>query len=396
MRRRRAGLAAAAAVALALVATGHRAWALGLLGAFIVWLALRTHRRQAAFFGGGQFPERGLLLEHDVAGLEAIPGRAWALLTHPGQVVSLLELPALKLRYQRGFARAPLAALADGEGRLLWASEDRLHRSSPLGEDESELGFEAPLLRQSYRLHLNEGGSLAALSTPWLLQAFQPDLSSLRGRIRWEDAGHYFKYAALAPDGASLCLAGAVLLEQDEGGGGATEAHWGLWRWEDGAWVRAWARAAESYANTQLRGVSYSAGGTQLLVELHQQGYAFQVMDLAGGLRWGGNGERPVMNQAGSRLAYESEAGLHLCDGDGVELWRWPHQERIRAKQVALDGSVLLLEGLHLRRLDSRGVERWHRVWRQDPQQLALAQAPWLVAASGRRVAALRAPGWRP
>ena len=154
--------------------------------------------------------------------------------------------------------------------------------------------------------------------------------------------------------------------------------------------------AAESYANTQLRGVSYAAGGRRLLVELHQQGYAFQLLDLGGALRWGRAGERPVMNRSGTRLAYESEAGLHLCDGEGVELWRWPHQERIRAKQVGEDGSVLLLEGLHLRRLDGRGVERWHRAWRQDPLHLALAQEPWLAAASGTRVAALRLPGWRP
>ncbi|HXB97046.1 MAG TPA: hypothetical protein VNZ54_03280 [bacterium] len=393
MRLRLGLLAAGSALALGLAVSGHGRWALALAAGFLVWLARRTRRRLNAHFSGGTVRERGRLLEEEVSGLEAVPGRPWALLTHPGQRVSLLELPSLRTRYHRGFSRPPLAALADSEGRLLWASEDRLHRSSAAGRDETDLAFDAPLLRQSYRLHLNQDQSLAALSTPWLLQAFHPDLSGLRGRVRWEDAGHYFKYAALAPGGASLCLAGALLLDGDEGGGGATEARWGLWRWKDDSWVREWAGAAQSYASTQLRGVSFVAQGRLLLVELHQQGYAFQLLDPSGALRWGRAGEHPVLSREGKRVAFESEAGLHLCDGDGLELWRWPHQERIRAKRVAEDGSVLVLEGLHLRLLDARGQERWHRVWRQDPQWLALAEAPWLAAAAGKRVAALRLPG---
>jgi hypothetical protein len=395
-RRRRWALAAGAVLALGLALAGEARVAEGLIAAFLLWLAWRTRRRQRAHFSGGHADERGLVLDEEISALEAVAGKPWALLTHPGQKVSLLELPSLRIRFSRGFAAPPLAAIADGEGRLLWASEDRLHRSSTAGPDEAELAFEAPLLRQSYRMHLNPDQSLAALSTPWMLQAFRPDLSALEGRVRWEDAGHYFKYAALAPGGGALCLAGARLLDEGEGGGGATEAHWGLWRKEGGAWTRSWAQAAESYASTQLRGVSFVAEGRLVLVELHRQGYAFQLAGLDGGVRLERNGEHPVLSPDGRRLAYESEAGLHLCDGDGVERWRWPHQERIRAKRVAGDGSVMVLEGLHLRWLDPLGKERWHRVWREDPQLLALAEPPWLAVAAGRRVAALRLPGGRP
>jgi hypothetical protein len=396
MRARRWILATGLALGLGLCAAGRWRWSAGLAGGFLLWLAWRTHRRLRAPFSGGAADEHGRSLEVGVNAMVMVPGRPWVLLTHPGQQVSLMELPSRRLRYRRGFSQSALAAVADGEGRLLWASEDRLHRASAAGQDEAELPFEAPLLRQGYRLQMSEDESLAALCTPWMLQAFKPDLSSLEGRVRWEDAGHYFKYSALAPDGSSLCLAGARLLEEDEGGGGATQARWGLWKRENHTWVRAWARAAESYANTQLRGVSYVAQGRLLLVELHQHGYEFQLLDELGTLRLKRAGEHPVMSRSGGRLAFESEAGLHVCDGEGAELWHWSHQERIRAKQVADDGSVLVMEGLNLRLLDGQGRERWHRVWRQDPQLLALAQPPWLAAAAGTWIAAIRVPGWRP
>jgi hypothetical protein len=383
------GMVAAAPL---LWAGGRGGWALGAgLGAFL-WLALETRRRQQAHFGGGGLAERHARLAWPALGVQAVPGCELLLLHHAGHRVSLFDLASFQLRWERGFSEAPLAAMALPDGRLLWAGESSLHLSDAQGRDQARLGFQAPLLRQAYRLSLSQDGRRVLLSTPWLALVAQADLSGWEGSVRWEDAGHYLKQACLAPDGGGLLLGGALLLEEADSGGGAMQGRWDLWRpGEGGGWVKAWGQAAESYANTHLRALRW-AGPDLLLLELQSQGYEFRLLGADGSERWRRRGEHPVLSPGQGLLAFETDSGLHVGGLDGAERWRWAHQERLRAVRLHDDASVTLLEGMHLRGFDAQGRSRWSHRWKRDPQHVALL-AEGALALEGERLSLLRLPG---
>ncbi len=265
------------------------------------------------------------------------------------------------------------------------------------------MAFEAPLLRQSYHLHLNDDRSLGALSTPWLLQAFQPDLSALRGRVRWEDAGHYFKYAALAPGGSSL-------LPGREPPAGPGRRRWRRHRGALGAVALARRRQGPGLGHrgravlqhpAARPGLRCRGGRSLLMVELHQQGYSFQAAGSESGGPCAGDraGERPAMSQDGTGgWPLRATLACTFAAPTGLELWRWPHQERIRAKQVAgptdpcwcwraCTCAVLMRKGV------SAGTGSGARI----PGWLGGGRG---ALAGGRfrptRLAALKVPGWRP
>ena len=393
-RRGKAGfLVLSAAGCLGLLLAG-RVWLAASLGlALVLWLLQETRRRQAAYFGGGDLEERSAWLEPPALGLQALSGCNLLMLHHAGGQLSLFDLERMRTLWRRGFDEAPLAALALSDGRLLWAGETCLHLSDAQGVDRVRLAFDAPLLRQAYRLSLSADGSRVLLCCPWLALVAEAGLGAWRGSVRWEDAGHYLKYGALAPDGGGLLLGGALLLDEEQSGGAALEARWDLWRPAvnpNGPWVKVWGQSAESYSNTHLRALSWSAADL-LAVELVSQGGEFRLLGAEGGERRRRRGEHPVASPDRSLWAFQTEAGLHVEDLAGVQRWRWAHQERLRGLRLADDGSAVVLEGMHLRGLDSQGRLRWTRRWRRDPLQVALLPQ-WVVALDGQRLARLRLP----
>jgi hypothetical protein len=397
MRPRVKGLLLLAWVGLALgAAASGRGVAAAALGAgALVWLAWEARRRQHGYFAGGAVSERHFQLASPALAVDAVPGSDLLLLSHPGARVSLFDLRAGRPRWERGFSEPVLAAVALADGRLLWAGEDRLHLSDGQGVDQASLAFQAPLLRQSYRLSLSADGRRALLSTPWLALVAHADLSGWLGSVRWEDAGHYLKLAALAPDGSSLLMGGALLLDEAASGGGATQGRWGLWQAAAGAgWPRAWGQSAESYANTHLRGLRW-LGPDRVLVELEAQGREFRVLGKDGSLQWSHRGEQAVASPGLGLLAFEQDATLQVVGIDGAERWRWAHQEQLRSLRLSDDGSALALEGMHLRAFDASGRLHWTRRWRRDPSMASLLPQG-AVAVDGARLSLLRLPGAGP
>lgn len=380
------------------LALGHRGLALADAVLLLVWLGYETHLRQRfSFVALGRLPQRLLVFGSELHAVLATPQSPLALVVEHGPILTLVDLAQGSRLWSRSFqAKAPLAVLPLPDGRLVWASEQHLHFTDAQGLDEAELGFEAPLYRQSYRLLLSADGRSAALHTPWFIQAFDPLQRRLGGRIRYEDAGHYFKYAAFSPDGRGLLLAGALLLSEEESGGGDLEARWDWWTLgTDGAWQKAWGKAYESYNNTHLRGVAVSADGRVLQAEVFQSGYEFKLYGLDGQPLWERpGGERPVLSANASHLAWENAYdGLVLSRvADKQKLWSHKPADKIRLKAVADDGHCLVLEGRHLRLFDAAGKQRWDAWLKVDPEELSLGPQGRLVVISGVHAGILQLP----
>lgn len=381
-----------------LAALGLRAWgwALGAGLALFAWLAWETRERlRFSFVARRACPELDLGLESELQALAVSAQAPWALvvLDGPGQRVSLLDLDAPGPRWTRAFEGRALALAARPDGKVLWASEDRLHLCGLDGQDGPSLAFEPPLFRQSYRILLSADGRRACLHTPWFIQSFDPDLRGLGPRLRYEDAGHYMKYAVLSHDGGRLYTAGALLLEPEEGGAGM-EARWDAWDLQAQAWNNAWKRSYESYNNSHLRGLGLSADGSLLCAEVWQEGYEMRLHRPDGSELWKRAGERPVPSPDGGLLLWESRFdGLVLTrPGDGGAVFKRPVQARVRFKAVAQDGTCLVLEGRHLRLLGPDGNQRWGAWFKADPQHLGLGPGGRLVVAGHGRAAVLRLP----
>jgi hypothetical protein len=276
----------------------------------------------------------------------------------------------------------------------LLAYDDRLSLCDGQGKDLRSLAFDPPLLRQGYRLMASQDGVRAALATPWFVQVFDLDLGRLLGRVRFEDAGHYIKYAALGPSGSGLLLGGAYLLDQEDGG--ALEARWDWWESAgEGTWERRWGQAREGYENSQLRGVQVGGDGAVLCTELWRSGYAFELRRPDGTLLWEKpGGERPVLSPGGARVAWENGPDCLVMSGtDGHEFWRWRPKEQIRLKQPYDDASCLVLEGRCLRRFSPQGTPG-PEIWlKNDAAHVALGAQGCLALAAGRHGALLRPDG---
>jgi hypothetical protein len=376
---------------LFLLQRGQWVSATGLAAALFAWLAVETRLRSRFRFTDGSGRETGIEIRDEVTDLRFDFS---AVFIHAVGKLTLAPADAGRT-WTRSFEVPPLAVLGLPQGRLIHAHEDHLSLTDAQGRDVRSLSFEAPLLRQGYRLLAASDGSCAALVTPWFVQVFDTELKALRGRIRYEDAGHYFKYAAMAPQGRGLLLAGAYLL--DEEAGGALEARWDWWEPQAGwDWVRRWSRARESYENSQLRGVQVSSDGGVLCTELYRAGYEFAVQEPGGGTLWERRGgEKPVLSPGAGALAWENGPDeLVLSRGrDGGEMWKWRHQELIRLKRPMDDGSCLVLEGRCLRSFNADGGQGPELWLKEDAQHVALGLRGGLALAAGRH-GALLGPDW--
>jgi hypothetical protein len=365
-------------------------WAAAVGLALFAWLCVETRARMRFRFSEGGLREKGWDFDTEVLDLRA---GASAVFIHPGGVVSVAPLEGGGSR-RPVFERTPLALLPLAGERLLLAYEERLALCDLTGRELGGLAFEAPLLRQAYRLLLSPDGAWGALVTPWFAQVFDSGLKGLHGRVRFEDAGHYIKYAAIAPQGRGLLLGGAYLL--DEESGGALEARWDWWEREgEAGWVRRWGQAREGYENSQLRGVQLSADGAVLCTELYRSDYAFELRKPDSTLLWENRGgERPLLSPGGVCVAWEKGPdSLVLSRQDGTERWRYRFKERIRLKRPLDDGSCVALEGRCLRRFSPTG-EQGPEIWlKNDAEQIALGAHGTLVLAAGRHGACLRIDG---
>jgi hypothetical protein len=364
-------------------------------GALFAWLLLETRRRQRFCFVAAERCLEDLVeMGGDIQGLAVAQTAPWALLVQAGPQVSLLGLQDGRRRWTRGFEGKALALAARPDGRLLWAGEDCLHLAGPDGADGAGLGFEPPLFRQSYKLLPSADGSALVLHTPWFIQSVDPDLRALGPRLRYEDAGHYMKHAVLSSNGRRLYTAGALLLDEDEGGGGAMEARWDAWDLEGGAWVNAWKQAYESYNNSHLRGLQLSRDDSLLCAELWQTSYEFQLHRPDGTVVWRRAGERPVLSPDAGLLLWESAFDgvvLSRVADQGV-LFKRSFEEQIRLKAVTAKGDCLIVAGRRLLILGPDGSQRWDAYFAQDPEHLGLGPQGCLVVAGQGRTACLRLP----
>jgi hypothetical protein len=376
----------------------------GLAGAaaagLFMWLAVETQRRRRF-----SFLAQHRSLETDITVSEALHlGLAsqlssHALLVEHGPKLSLATFGSQRLGWHREFSTPPQAVLSGPEGMLYYATDDALVLCDKQGRDAARLSFEPPLFRQSYALHLSADGSVLALQTPWFIQFASPDLSRLGQRIRYEEAGHYLKYAALSADGKGLLLAGALLLDgpEDEAEGetkSGIEARWDYWTCDEkGHWSQAWAKAYESYNNSHLRGVAIQ--GSVLLAELYQEGYEFRLFNPAGEALWERpGGERALLSPSGAYLLWQNHFdGLVLSQVEGKQkLWARKGDQSIRLRAVDDQGRVLLLEGRQLSVLDRQAKLLWQDWFRVDPEQLSLGRGGRLCVVSGDRAGLIQVP----
>jgi hypothetical protein len=380
---------------LAAAFSGRWAVASAVAGGLFAWLLLETRRRQRfSFVADGRCREALIELGGEIQALAVSQTAPWALLVQTGPQVSLLGLQDGRQRWTRGFDGKALALAARPDGRLLWAGEDSLRLAGPDGADGAGLGFEAPLFRQSYKLLPSADGSALLLHTPWFIQAVDPDLRALGPRLRYEDAGHFMKYAVLSSNGRRLYTAGALLLDEDEGGGGAMEARWDAWDLQGGAWVNAWKRAYESYNNSHLRGLQLSQDDSLLCAELWQTRYEFQLHRPDGTVVWKREGEHPVLSPDAGLLLWESGFdGVVLARvADQAVLFKRQFEDQIRLKAVNSKGDCLIVAGRRLLILGPDGRQRWDAYFAQDPEHLGLGPQGCLVVAGRGKAACLRLP----
>jgi hypothetical protein len=344
---------------------------LGVLALLFAWLARENAlRTRFKFFRAAAGRERSFDLAAAPAQMEISSGGKTAVFVTLDQAMSLWTQAALSWR--RPLEPKTLALLPLDDGACYYAVDDSLVLVDDQGRTTARLAFEAPQHRQSYHLLLSADKTTLCLHTPWFLQFAKADLSALKGRVSCEETGHYMKYAALAPDASRVYFAGAKLLEEAE----ATQARWGCWSQDAGAWVPAWSQAEEAYGNSHVRGLSLSQDASTLVVELHREGYEFRVLDKDGKLVWKrAGGENPCLGVDGGLLCWENPfEGLTLTElSSQKKLWARPSSEKIRCKAMLQDGSVLALEGRRLVKIDLKGEIVWDDWLETDPTRLSLS-----------------------
>lgn len=381
------------ATALALLGR-HAGWGLGSALGLFAWLAYETRRRERfRFLARHPGLERVLSLPQLHTGFVAgLSGHA--LLVEHNTKLSLVRFKDAGIEWQKNFEQAAQAVAVGPQGRLYYATETELVLCDADGRDAARLSFEPPLYRQGYRLLLSADGSTLALHTPWFIQFAASDLSALGQRIRYEEAGHYLKYAALAADGRGLLLAGALLLDMDEDSSSGMEARWDYWtRAEDGAWSQAWAKAYESYNNTHLRGVAIQ--GQTLCAEVYQQGYEFRLYRPDGAALWERpGGERALLSPDGRYLVWQNEFEETRLSSvaDKAERWKRKNEALVRLKAVDDQGRVLLVEGRRLSIFDAAGRLVWEDFFKEDPGSMALGPQGRLLVIKGDKAGLIRVP----
>lgn len=370
-------------LALSLLASvALRAWAAaaGLALGTFAWLAWETQlRTRFRFVQGRGHHEAAFELGAECAHFEVATDGSCAVFATLDGSLSMRAFDGREI-WKRPSEPGILALLPLPGGACIYALGSELVRVSPQGNVEARMEFDAPPFRQSYRLLAGPGGVL--LHTPWFLQFFHPDLSEAGQRIRCEDTGHYMKYAAWSVQGDRVFFAGAKLLEEEQ----STEARWGSWKLDGGAWVADWADAADHYGNSHLRGLGISRDGTTLSLEIYHERYEARLLNKDGSLRLKKeSAEHPAMSPDASLLAWESQAdGLVLGDGaDFKKIWIRKTGQRIRHKAVAEGGDCLVIEGRSLLRLNRDGAPVWEGVFRTDPFRIS-------ASADGSTLALLR------
>ncbi len=282
-------------------------------------------------------------------------------------------------------APRPLAAIP-WQGGVLAAYGERLVLRDAHGRTLREAAFEAPGLRQSYRLLPAPDGSGVLLLSPWFAAVFDGALERERARATAEGAGHFFKSGALAPGGGGMLLAGTHRVEED---GEPLRARWGWWGpGTGGGWMRLWEASPGGVEPSHVRGVQVSDDGSALCVEWWLSGYGFEVRRPDGGTLWRrDSGERPGLDPTGTRVAWESGELLVMSRVDGTEIWRRPCSQRPRLKRALADGGCLVVEGNRVLRLDARGGPLQEAILAREPEHLGLDGRGRLVLAAGARVA---------
>ena len=373
---------------------GHAALGAGLGLGLFVWLAVETQRRQQfSFLARNPGLQRVVSLPQLHVGFVSEHSEH-ALLVEHNTKLSLVRFKDASIEWQKSFEAAAQAVAVGPEGRLYYATETELVLCDAQGRDAARLAFEPPLYRQGYRILLSGDGRTLALHTPWFIQFAATDLSALGQRIRYEDAGHYLKYAALSADGRGLLLAGALLLDVDEDSTSGMEARWDYWTCDDaGHWAQAWAKAYESYNNTHLRGVAIQAG--TLLAEVYQQGYEFRLYRADGTALWERpGGERALLSPDGTHLVWQNEfdetrlSSVH----DKAERWKRKNEALVRLKAVDDQGRVFLVEGRRLSVLDAKGQLVWEDYFKEDPSSLALGSGGRLLVTKGDKAGLIMVP----
>lgn len=348
-------------------------------GLLFAWLLLETKRRQRFRFLVGPGVKERIIDSPGVLTVTPSP-LAERYLAWGRSGAAMLRWPDGGVQWQRPLDGVPLALLPLDDGSLIYALADELVRLGPQGHGGTRRAFTPPLYRQSYKLHLSEDGATLVLHTPWFVQILPADLSGDGQRLTWEEVGHYIKYLALTPDGASLLLAGALLLEDSPG----IEARWDCYRRQsDGRWAPAWKGAYESYNNTHLRGLQSLRQGGLYLAEVYQEGYELRFFDQDGAAVWKRAGEKPVFDPSAAWMLWENPlAGLTLTAWEGKEKrWALKPEGPLRWKQVAADGSSLCLEGQALCGRAVDGSPAWSARFVNDPQQFCVSAdgARWAV-----------------
>lgn len=380
--------------AAALLWNGQGWVALAVLLLLFGWLGWETKLRgRFAFVAQRRCPERIAELGGDLQAVAVSRTAPWALLVQAGPTVTRFELNAGTADWSRNFEAGAMALLLRPDGCLLWADEQCLHLTDAQGRDQASLVFEPPLFRQSYSLLLSTDGKRAVLHTPWFIQAFDPDLKALGPRLRYEEVGHYLKYALLSSDGQRLYTAGALLLDEEEGGAGM-EARWDAWDLTADAWVNAWKQSYESYNNSHLRSLSLSEDDSVLCAELWQEGYEYRLYRPDGSQIWKRAGVDPVLSPQGKLLLWESHfEGVVLTRlEDHQTVYARKFEEKVRLKALADDGSCLILAGRQLCILGPDGQQRWEAWFKTDPSALGLGPAGQMAVIRDSHAGSLHLP----
>jgi hypothetical protein len=180
------------------------------------------------------------------------------------------------------------------------------------------------------------------------------------------------KYLVPGPQGNSVFIGGALLLEEENG----IQARWSKWDLVEGSFQQRWSKQDDGPANSHLRGLHWPAGSGMLMAERYRDGYDILIYSEDGREIWTrGGGEHPRLSPDGRWLMWENPFdGLTLTGlPEGKKLWYEKPAEKIRLKQPASSGNTMVVEGRHLILRDRSGSPLADDWFYTDPFTLELA-----------------------